>query len=785
MHSGGHVAAASLRTPHPRSHVPVVVQFVAGEQQRGEDGSSGQRSHALIVGGKRSREAAAARDETVPIADKPALPECRADSSMLLRKERLVGAYTQKRPRQPLAGAPAMRSGVAEDRARAATGFAHDFSRVASRSEQDADRIAEQTTERREPSLTPRAMLTSDVPALPSALGSVLAEPAQPLDHRARQLLAPRLGAAADDIRIHDNPPAHRAARALGASAFAVGRHIVFSEGRYRPGTSGGNRLIAHEAAHLEQQAARGSARIDCKPDPAPETLPKRYKPLLDRIQVEEKSRKESLIGGWHLRVLWNLEELALAAEAGDLERTKTAVTDFVTSAEKNSLDPASAVLLGDVPMMIVSRVFLIGLQSESKRLEDHFFAKGATYDRPTSRGGYAMRYQVLARISEDAIASATFADAARAERDIDLILLAFRGVTDAAAALDPVAVKKDQEAARQEASYASATSTLYDLGRNPDQTIGGHYSHLLGLLPALITAMQQGFQVLVDDAVAELEAGKGNAGLRNLRAVLEQKMKPVFNAHPGLQLAGVETEVTKSDFVSKKKRHLDIFHPEKKAASAEIEAYAKDETSFNEKSMPLSRIYDLRAQQIAALERLFGFATDKGKVTAESAENAAAINATGGFKLHDNDSWRRFLLQKFQANQKASRDDWKALLATIDLLHTYLAAFTFHTPYNIDEFGDNYLTRTFPRALTGQLIHDCGVYALRIAYALSLIRTKLNLTFRAIVLPLHVGLIISFGDDVSRGAIFVQNDQLLPMTGAQLSVYEKEWRATDATGAK
>ncbi len=131
--------------------------------------------------------------------------------------------------------------------------------------------------------------------------------------------------------------------------------------------------------------------------------------------------------------------------------------------------------------------------------------------------------------------------------------------------------------------------------------------------------------------------------------------------------------------------------------------------------------------------------------------------------------------------------------MATVGLLQGYLNAFTTHTPYNIDEFGDNYLARTFPRAMTGQLIHDCGVYALRVAYMLSLVREELHLTFRAAIMPVHVGLVISFGADVSKGALYVNNNSITIIPGTAstvpgqqqttLSDLAEVWKTTDPKG--
>ena len=43
-------------------------------------------------------------------------------------------------------------------------------------------------------------------------------------------------------------------ARSLEARAFTVGTHIAFASGEIRPGTLGGDALLAHELAHVIQQ---------------------------------------------------------------------------------------------------------------------------------------------------------------------------------------------------------------------------------------------------------------------------------------------------------------------------------------------------------------------------------------------------------------------------------------------------------------------------------------------------------------------------------------------------
>jgi hypothetical protein len=57
-------------------------------------------------------------------------------------------------------------------------------------------------------------------------------------------------------VRMHTDRPAAEIAAALGADAVTCGRDIFFAPGRFRPDTVQGRLLIAHEVAHVLQQAA-------------------------------------------------------------------------------------------------------------------------------------------------------------------------------------------------------------------------------------------------------------------------------------------------------------------------------------------------------------------------------------------------------------------------------------------------------------------------------------------------------------------------------------------------
>jgi hypothetical protein len=135
----------------------------------------------------------------------------------------------------------------------------------------------------------------------------------------------------------------------------------------------------------------------------------------------------------------------------------------------------------------------------------------------------------------------------------------------------------------------------------------------------------------------------------------------------------------------------------------------------------------------------------------------------------------------KFEAREPTEGAE-KALIAVMGLLEKYMRVFTTHTPFNIDDFGDNLLTKTFPRDLAGRLIHDCGVYGLRMAYILSLLRDhpKLKLRFRYVVMPLHVGLLIT-GDNLPT--FLVNNDSITRYTASDVAALRAEWDKLDEKG--
>ncbi|GEM_PF-1405488 len=75
-----------------------------------------------------------------------------------------------------------------------------------------------------------------------------------PLDREDRAFFEPRFGQEFGRVRVHADARAERLTQALGAKALTFGRNIAFDVGEYRPGTTRGRRLLAHELTHIVQQ---------------------------------------------------------------------------------------------------------------------------------------------------------------------------------------------------------------------------------------------------------------------------------------------------------------------------------------------------------------------------------------------------------------------------------------------------------------------------------------------------------------------------------------------------
>ncbi len=143
--------------------------------------------------------------------------------------------------------------------------------------EQEADRVADQVMRMPEPGLQRQVgekeeeekeedilqtrpliqrRVTGDAGGgvAPPIVHDVLRSPGQPLEPSTRRFMEARFGHDFRNVRIHTDALAAQSAQAIGAHAYTVGSHIVFSRGRYQVDTVTGKNLLAHELTHVIQQ---------------------------------------------------------------------------------------------------------------------------------------------------------------------------------------------------------------------------------------------------------------------------------------------------------------------------------------------------------------------------------------------------------------------------------------------------------------------------------------------------------------------------------------------------
>jgi len=124
---------------------------------------------------------------------------------------------------------------------------------VADAHEREADRVAGQVLKAPDPGRGPGDHTLSSGDAM---------------DQATRSFMERRLGHNFGQVHIHTDHRAAEATRALSARAFAAGDHIYFARDSYAPATSEGQRLLAHELAHVVQQRRLGQPFAQAQPAP-------------------------------------------------------------------------------------------------------------------------------------------------------------------------------------------------------------------------------------------------------------------------------------------------------------------------------------------------------------------------------------------------------------------------------------------------------------------------------------------------------------------------------------
>jgi peptidoglycan hydrolase-like protein with peptidoglycan-binding domain len=179
--------------------------------------------------------------------------------------------------------------------------------------EQEADRIAERVTGAEATGHAEPHGAAVPVPAPAPAAAQAQPGPAgeldsgAPLERPLRARMEGRFGHDFSDVRVHTGTAADRAARSFGALAYTRGRDVVFSGGQYAPHTPSGQRLLAHELAHVAQQR---TAAAPAAPQLKAAATRFQDEPTLDEVSDGKKVLKEGDKGEAVIRVTTALSEL-------------------------------------------------------------------------------------------------------------------------------------------------------------------------------------------------------------------------------------------------------------------------------------------------------------------------------------------------------------------------------------------------------------------------------------------------------------------------------------------
>ena len=158
----------------------------------------------------------------------------------------------------------------------------------------------------------------------PPVVQQTLATSGRPLAPSTRSDMEARFGWDFGDVRIHTDDSAAESAEAIKAQAYTTGSHIVFGQGQYAPRSDAGGRLLAHELAHVVQQAT-GAARSVRPQLFTPLGAGGGFGGLLERDRQaamaphpDDRAKKiaDAIDGGW--RDVRDLDEITLSvADAG------------------------------------------------------------------------------------------------------------------------------------------------------------------------------------------------------------------------------------------------------------------------------------------------------------------------------------------------------------------------------------------------------------------------------------------------------------------------------------
>jgi hypothetical protein len=168
------------------------------------------------------------------------------------------------------------------------------------------------------------------------------------LPEQVRQRMETAMGHDFSHVRIHTGGTAGAQAKQINAHAFTAGSHIYFGSGEFQPGTTQGDRLIAHELTHVIQHdehrlSLPDSDRDVSKPsDPTEVEAYANEKQVLSELQTVDAALSEG-IGEVSMEPARTTGEIMNAVAEGAAAQATSSTGSGVHRAVENPSTPVDA----------------------------------------------------------------------------------------------------------------------------------------------------------------------------------------------------------------------------------------------------------------------------------------------------------------------------------------------------------------------------------------------------------------------------------------------------------
>lgn len=307
-----------------------------------------------------------------------------------------------------------------------------------------------------------------------------------------------------------------------------------------------------------------------------------------------------------------------------------------------------------------------------------------------------------------------------------------------------------------------------------------------------LIDAVHLAFQFRIDEISQDMANHKANERrVRDLRKQFTAVARVINRNEAGNNLAALSAfDTSKYKKVGDQHFYVDYFSEvsARKANALLYFYYSDDEFSTDDsREARANDCFEMRKRQIEFFEFFFGAQETGQGVGLDELREAAGktLKAMSGKQdVNSNEFWISLLPPVFEAlfvgllkkwddlakrgadarspakDLAAEREAYAPALRAnawtiaLSLLRWYFESFAEHSKYDIRDSGTSYLNTPYPASTTGRLLHDCGVYAVRVAYIVGAStflmgkRTKrypgtLAVEGSFVLLPFHVGLLL------------------------------------------